>query len=203
MKVFTYQEDELKQYIYNCSKSCPVEVDVSELVQLIIDDSKKESESPNRYHGILGTKFVSISDVGIDFLAFIMCNGPVDYVVYCVSNQNLVLPSVGLAVQIAYFIYLELKKVVQLRGDEYCIYKQAVTHFKRHEAFSLEEMIEWLPQLNKACNMHNDKLYCRYRDNDLCTVKWQKERVLDIMQAMVDKEILKLGQNKNTFKLNY
>lgn len=203
MKVFTYWEDELKQYILECAKNCPESVDVSTLVRLIVDGSTNDIDTPSRYHGVIGTKFVSISDIGMDFLAFIMCNGSADYIVYCASNQSFVAPSAGLAMGLAYFIYSELKKVVQLRGDEYCIYKQAVTHFRRHEEFSLLDMIEWLPDQNRNCNMHNDKLYCRYRDDDFCILRCQKEKVLDTMQMMVDKGILKSGKNKNTFRLNY
>lgn len=203
MKVFTYKENELKQYILECAKNCEQDIDVPMLVQLIADDLVDDMGTPSRYHGVIGTKFISISDIGMDFLAFIMCNGPADYIAYCASNQNLVAPSAGLVMGLAYFIYLELKKVVQLRGDEYCIYKQAVTHFRRHEDFSLLDVAEWLPEQNRICNMHNNKLYCRYRNNDFCKLRNQKEKILDIMQIMVDKGILKSGKNENTFRLNY
>lgn len=203
MKVIKYQEDEFKQYILMCASKCPENVDVSTLTELILKDVDNGIDVTSRYYGVIGTKFISISDIGIDFFAFIMCNGPADYVAYCVSNQSLVAPSAGLAMGIAYFIYSELKKVVQLRGDEYCIYKQAATHFRKHEDFSLVDIIGWLPKQNKICNMHNDKLYCRYREDDFCNLRRQKEKILDIMQAMVDKEILKPGSNNNTFRLNH
>lgn len=203
MKVFTFRENELKQYILECAKNCEQDVNVPMLVQLIVDGLTDDMDTPSRYHGVIGTKFISISDIGMDFLAFIMCNGPADYVAYCVSNQSFVAPSAGLAMGLAYFIYSELKKAVQLRGDEYCIYKQAVIHFRRHGDFSLLDMIEWLPEQNRICNMHNNKLYCRYRDNDFCRLRNQKEKILDIMQIMVDKGILKPGKNENTFILNY
>ena len=43
-------------------------------------------------------------------------------------KSGIIIPEITFPGAAAYFIYEELKKIVRLKGYEYCIYKQAVTH---------------------------------------------------------------------------
>ncbi len=203
MVVEIYDESKLKDYLMKCSEHSVIEIDNELLIKLLLYGEQEGSNSPSVYQGIVGTSFVPISDIGIDFIAFIICNGPADYILYCIDNKTLLSTGFALSSAIAYFVYSELKKVVKLTGYEYCIYKQAVTHFKRHEDFSLEDMRDWLPIKNEVCNMHNEKLYCKYRVNDLCQIKNNERDLYNEMEKMQKAGILRPGKIEETFRLKY
>ena len=203
MIVAMYDESRLKDYLAKCSEYAVNKIDNELLIKLLLFGDQESSDDPSVYQGVVGTAFVPISDIGMDFINFILCNGPSDYILYCLTNGNLVAPGVSLVSATTYFVYSTLKKVVKLNGYEYCIYKQAVTHFKRHEDFSLEDMRDWLPPKNEVCNMHNSKLYCKYRDNDLCQIKNKEMDLYNEMEKMQKGGILKPGKTKESFRLNY
>ena len=203
MIVEYYNESQLKDYLKKCSEHAVIDLDDELLIKLLLYGEQEGPYTPSVCQGIVGTTFVPISDIGIDFIAFIMCNGPADYVMYCLDNKSFMYPGIALSTATAYFVYSELKKVVKLTGYEYCIYKQAVTHFKRHEDFSLEDMRDWLPIENKECNMHHNKLYCKYRVKDLCQIKTDDKNLYNEMEKMQKDKILKAGKREGTFRLNY
>lgn len=202
MVVENYSEEKMVEFLFSCNQIGLTKSDIRELNHLIMFGEDNEISGPNRYYGVMGTKFVSISDIGIDFLAFIMCNGAYEYVKECISNGNIMSPGVVLPSSIAYFIYTELKKVVKLKGYEYCIYMQAVTHYRRfNKSFSVDEMLSWLPKDGSVCNMHHNKLTCKYRKDDCCTIKTEID-VYELMKDMEVKGFVK-EKEKNVFCLKY
>lgn len=203
MVVEEYSEEKLEKFLRECTKECKVDIDIDRLKKLILEGEEHEPESPNRYYGLVGTKFVELSDIAVDFIQFIVCDGALTYMLDCLNNNSIVAPGVPMSVAAAIFIYRLLKKAIQLNGYEYCLYKQAVTHFRRFEDFSLDDMVGWLPEYNSRCNMHCNELYCRYRKNDKCIIKEDKETILDKLDNMCERHLLKPGKEKGCFRLNY
>lgn len=91
-----------------------------------------------------------------------------------------------------------LQVVNTLEDDDFCIYMQALTHFRKHKKFSVDEMLEWFPHGdNRVCNMHNSDWQCDYwdRETDLCNMCWDEENSRET-QAKVQNAIDNLTNNK-------
>lgn len=203
MRVFRYSDEQLADYITKCVGTTGIEVDKTKLINFLFEDVSKERglDSPSQYEGVVGDRFINISDIGIDFLFFILGSGMAEFVTAIVTKADPLAANVAFGVCVASFIREELKKVIKLRGEEYCIYKQAMLHANQDEEFTIEEMFEWLPDYQNECNSPNKRIFCRYRKHGY-NLSDNEDKVLDVLYAMAEKDILS-DIGGNVFRLNH
>lgn len=203
MRVFSYSEEQLIDYITECVGTTGIEVDKQKLINLLFEDVREDFglEFPSKYEGVVGNRYINISDIGIDFLFFILGSGMIEIVTAIVTKADSFATNVAFGACVASFIHEEMKKIIKLRGEEYCIYKQAMLHANQDGGFTIEEMIEWLPDYKNECNSPNKKLFCRYRKHG-CDLSNNEDKVLDVLYAMAEKGML-TDVGSNVFRLNH
>lgn len=115
---------------------------------------------------LLGTHYIRIKDSMLAFIEVACSSGLVD---------ALIAPNPVSGITVAYGVAHSLVKlfasVSKLNDLDFCIYMQAVCHFKAHKLFSKDDLLDWFPHgENLTCNMHNSKWDCEFFDNDKCSI---------------------------------
>lgn len=142
---------------------------------------------------LLGTRYIRIKDSMIAFVEAACCSGLIDALLS-------VDPVTGLTVSVIAGVMMSLRNlfttVSDLDDQDFCVYMQAVTHFKTHKFFTKEELLEWFPHdMNLICNMHNSKWDCDFLESDRCSiiVKGGIEKALESL----DKKSLLICEHKD------
>lgn len=156
---------------------------------------------------LFGTKYISVKSVMLNLLEAFCCSGFLDEIINsCVNNCGLTL---GLSIPIN--IFMGVKRVFEsiqpLEDWDFCIYLQAVHHFKAHRQFTIEDLSSWFPNGNdKKCNMHTDKWDCSYfcAEQDSCTII-SEDNILQAVKSLCSKGILveKIVERKLVYQLVY
>lgn len=73
---------------------------------------------------------------------------------------------------------------------DFCIYMQAVCHFKKHKYFTKNDLLEWFPHdRDLICNMHNSKWDCDFLENDKCSMI-ANAGIEQALKSLKEKELL-------------
>lgn len=149
---------------------------------------------------LLGTKYVPIQQNMLEFLKEILVSGLLDGIIQKKEHTEL---GISVMAAVAFVLYKLFKSVKELDDWDFCIYMQAVCHYKTHKKFTIGELKSWMPHGEPlTCNMHNDKWDCSYlTDEDTCTVLNQ-ENLKKSLVSLYNKGILiSTGTNDEyTFK---
>lgn len=117
---------------------------------------------------LLGTRYIRIKDSMIAFIEVACCSGLVDALI---SNNPVAGITVGVISGILRSLIGFFTSVSNLDDLDFCIYMQAVCHFKAHKPFTKNDLREWFPHgENLICNMHNSKWDCEFIENDKCSM---------------------------------
>ncbi len=94
--------------------------------------------------------------------------------------------SAGMGVSIA--LWDLFNNVKTLDDWDFGVYMQAVTRFKAHKGFTLEDLKDCMPSAeNPICNMHNNTWDCDYwNDDDACTIR-EDQRLNDAVKPLCNK----------------
>ena len=156
--------------------------------QLYIRDS--------RYH-------IRIKDLVIDFFENVFTGVLLDAMLYMFHVDGIgKVSSVKITRDFILFVKRVVKEyVVKLDNIQFCIYLQAITHFKEHQVFSINNLMNWLPETSDdLCNMYSNRWYCSYRNGEKCN--FDKSCLENILQKMESRNIIKYCED-NMYKINY
>ena len=147
---------------------------------------------------LLGTRYIRIKDSMITFIEAALTSGFADAVIANPEN-----PMKGMSVGIVSGVVIALIEIFssasRLEDYDFCVYMQAVTHFRTHREFTLEELTEWFPHGDKAvCNMHNSKWDCEFAGaGDICSIA-AHGRIEEAVRSLCDKKILDKRRENRT-----
>lgn len=171
--------------------------DITEMVSLWNNQIFQPSEL------LLGTRYIRVSEVAICFIEAALTSGLIDGLIQFILGQPL-----KLEISIVSAIVLSVKKlmssVCSLDNWDFCIYMQAVTHFREYKKFTKDDLLSWFPEFSTKCNMHNSKWECSYCDeNDNCKIN-ALENIDDALTSLELKGIIRKNfeQNNYTFQFN-
>lgn len=170
---------------------------IQEMITLWENQNKKPSQL------LLGTRYILVQQSMIDFLKAIFTSGIVDVIISYATQGDLSGFSVSVGMSISIALWDLFNNVKTLDDWDFCVYMQAVTHFKAHEDFSLEDLKSWMPTVERpVCNMHNDTWSCDYwSEDDTCTVN-EGQNLDAAIRSLCEKDLLsKRNENhKYVFK---
>lgn len=154
---------------------------------------------------LLGTRYIRVQQSMIDLLKTALTSGVIEAIILYETQGNSKGFTVSLGLSIAIKIWDLFNDAKTLDDWDFCIYMQAVTHFKKHKGFTMKEIREWMPTVSAPnCNMHNSTWNCDYlNDDDTCSIR--EEQKLDYaIKSLCDKELLAKSKDGNeyVFKFN-
>lgn len=117
---------------------------------------------------LLGTRYIRIKDCMIAFIEASCSSGLVDALI---SADPVTGITVGVVSGVVCSLIELFTSVSSLDDLDFCIYMQAVWHFRKHKPFTKSDLLDWFPHgTNLTCNMHNSKWDCEFFENDKCTM---------------------------------
>ena len=137
----------------------------------------------------------------LDFLQIFINSGLADALITSLTTGNpLVMPSMSLSSStgVAIPLWDLFQSVKNLDDWDFCIYFQALTHFREHKEFTLAELKEWIPSAEKKqCNMHTHEWDCTYysKNDDSCNLH-KNESLNSALKSLHDKKILVMSSNE-------
>lgn len=164
---------------------------------------ENQVEAPSEL--LLGTRYIVIKDSVIKFIEAALTSGLIDAII--TNPQS---PMTGMTVGVAsgiVFALIEIfKSVSELEDYDFCVYMQAVTHFRAHRKFTQSDLEHWFPhEGDMICNMHNSNWDCEYlMDDDTCNIS-RRDHLKDAIDSLCRKNLLivqrKGAEQKYKFKI--
>lgn len=154
---------------------------------------------------LLGTRYIRIKDSMIAFIQIAFTSGLVDAFIANPVDPIKNMALTGAAISGVVFSLISLfTSASHLNDDDFCIYLQAVTHFRAHKEFTLDDLMGWFPQANdNVCNMHNSKWDCEYLDeNGLCTIM-SENKINDALKSLCEKKLLKKSKINGVYTYTF
>lgn len=142
---------------------------------------------------LLGSRYIQLNQVILDLLKVMFTTGFLEMLIGSFSQGELTGLSLTVGGGIVFGLSDLLKNVKTLNDWDFCVYMQAVTHYRQHKKFTMEEMRSWMPSESKpTCNMHNDTWACEYYDftTDNCSI-FEGDRLEQAIRTLQDKNLLK------------
>lgn len=141
---------------------------------------------------LLGRRYIVIKDILLIFIKMATTSGALDAIINAVINSDNSMFGISLAAGIGFGLVEIFQAVSELEDYDFCVYMQAVTHFKNHKKFTLDELQEWFPHGdNFKCNMHNDKWDCEHiLENDVCGML-EENNLSAALTSLREKKLLK------------
>lgn len=144
----------------NVNNSNPMEME--DMLSLWKNQIGKPSEL------LLGTRYIRIKDSMMAFIGAACSSGLVDALI---SANPVAGITVGVVSGVVGSLIDLLTSVSNLDDLDFCIYMQAVCHFKTYKFFSKNDLLDWFPHgENLTCNMHNSKWDCEFFENGKCSI---------------------------------
>ena len=151
-----------------------------------------------------GSKYIRIHHCLLMFLEAALCSGMVDAMLLGFSQGSIAALTVSTAASIVITLGKLFASVKKLDDWDFCVYMQAVSHFREHEEFTLKELQDWLPASDRPqCNMHDDRWEFDHRNNDDACMLLDKERLERALQSLMDKGILSRKTERDTYKFKF
>lgn len=170
---------------------------VDEMIFLWKNQIKKPSQL------LLGSRYIRINKIMMDFLNVAFTSGFIDAIIVYSSQGKFSGFTISVGATIAIALWDLFSNVKKLDDWDFCIYMQALTHYKNHHTFTIDELKDWLPKGDNAiCNMHNNKWDCDYfQDDETCNLV-SGGYIEKALKSLVDKGLLSLKKinHKYTFK---
>lgn len=148
----------------------------------------------------IGHKYICVQKIMLDFLQIFINSGLADALITSLTTGNpVVMPSMSLSAStgVAIPLWDLFQSVKNLDDWDFCIYFQALTHFREHKEFTLEELKEWIPSAEeRQCNMHTHEWDCTYysKNDDSCNLH-KNESLNSALKSLHDKKILVMSSN--------
>lgn len=213
MAEYNMTYDELKGFVENCIANSESKPRLTEYKAVILAAltanannnnpsemkdmlSLWENQTGRPSELLLGTHYIRIKDSMLAFIEAACSSGLVDALIGPNSVSGI---TVAVASGVAHSLVKLFASVSKLGDMDFCIYMQAVCHFKAHKPFSKDDLLDWFPHGgNLTCNMHNSKWDCDFFENDKCSIL--ADGGLDkALVSLIEKNLLKKCKNKQYF----
>lgn len=146
---------------------------------------------------LLGNRYIRIQQVLLEFLKLALTSGLIDAVIIWVSEGNWSGFTLSVGSNIAFTLWSLFTSVKKLDDWDFCVYMQAVSHFREHKDFCFDDMLDWFPsEPNITCNMHNTIWNCEYLDHDTCTII-AKNKLIYALNSLCEKGLLSCRKENN------
>lgn len=145
----------------------------------------------------VGTYYIRVQGAMLEFIKIALCSGLVDAIISSSIQATTLQLTVATTSQIVVALSSLFGCVSKLEDDDFCVFMQAVTHFREHKPFTEEELINWFPKSEKpVCNMHNSTWRCDFiLDKDTCGMT--PSQIKEALKSLQGKGILKSKKNKD------
>lgn len=154
---------------------------------------------------LLDTRYIRVQNIMLCFLKNALTSGLIDAAIIYATQGSVAGFTISVGSTIAFTLWELFNSVKKLDDWDFCIYMQALTHYRKNKEFMMDELLDWFPKGDPAiCNMHNSTWDCDHlRDDDTCIMVSEK-RIGDALQSLCDKGLLKRKTEggKYTFKFN-
>lgn len=208
MAEYNMSYEEIKKFVEDCINKSPDSVHLhayqSEILAAItardemdrVDNAtilesielwKNQIHTPSSL--LLGTRYISIKDSVINFIKAALTSGLVDAIISDPQNPMTGI-SIGVASGIVFALIDVLKSVSELNDFDFCIYMQAVKHFRTHEEFTINDLRQWFPKNDFKCNMHTPKWDCEHFIKDNICDMLEGNHLEEALKSLCDKNIL-------------
>ena len=159
-------------------------------VQEMISLWENQERQPSKL--LLGTRYIRVQQSMIDFFKAICTSGVLEALILYATQNDFSGFTVTAGLNVVIAIWELFNNVNTLDDWDFCVYMQAVTHFKEHKDFTMEDLKSWMPASEKPiCNMHNSTWDCDYWNAETDTCKIQKDKKLnDAVDSLCGKGLL-------------
>lgn len=153
---------------------------------------------------LLGSRYIQVQQIMLDFLKVACTSGLIDALIVYISQGDFTGFTVSVGSGITVALWELFTTVKKLDDWDFCVYMQAVTHFRQYNEFTIEDLKSWFPdEEHPVCNMHNNTWDCDYLEEMTDTCKMmQKQELEKALKSLYDKELLttKKEDHKYVFK---
>lgn len=213
MAEYRIMYDELKDFIAGCTENSNNKEELSKYnAEILVALTKNiENDNPTEMKDmislwknqidipsqlLLGTRYIRIKDSILAFINGACASGLMDAIIFANGVRGI---TVGIASGVVLSLIELFTSVSDLDDLDFCIYMQAVCHFKTHKEFSEKELWEWFPHNeNLTCNMHNDKWDCEFFEKDKCTIL-KDDGINKALESLIYKGLLKRKRKDNQY----
>lgn len=149
---------------------------------------KNQIASPSRL--LLGKRYITIKDTVINLIEGLIVSGFIDVLIQKINNEPVALTVSGIGT-IVFALIRVFESAKELEEFDFCIYMQAMTHFKEHEEFTIDDLKQWLPHDKRVrCNMHDSRWDCSHRQKDDSCGILDGTHLDDALKSLIQKNIL-------------
>jgi hypothetical protein len=156
---------------------------------------------------LLGTRYIVIKDSVLYFIEMAAASGLLAFILNNLSKPEKIMTvnDISTATNVAVGLIRLFQSVAELEDFDFCIYMQAVTHFKEHKPFTIDELKDWFPHGEKCdCNMHNSKWNCTHiLDDDSCNMLQVDNLSIALDSLCNNKKILKRVCKERHFEYSF
>lgn len=216
----SYKELEtlLDQYIEETSESALLVEHKAEILSVLTGDYERENWDSakemislweNQIHTpsqlLLGSRYVRVQQIMLDFLRISCVSGFVDALIVYITQGNLTGFTVSVGSCIAVALWELFTTVKKLDDWDFCVYMQAVTHFREYKGFTVADLKSWLPEAgHPICNNHNQNFDCDYLDENTDTCKMiRMQKVEHALKSLYDKGLLMAGKEDQKYVFKF
>lgn len=149
---------------------------------------------------LLGSRYIRVQQIMLDFLKIACASGLIDAVILYASQGNLSGFTISVGSNIAIILWELFTTVKKLDDWDFCVYKQAVSHYREYNGFTIEELTSWFPnEAQPVCNMHTRNWDCDYlKEDDTCSII-QKQKIEQALNSLYNKGLLSFNKENHKY----
>ena len=147
-------------------------------------------------------RYIPVKSTLLTFLKEMIDNCVLDNIINVLTSGSSAGFSISISATIVIAIWAIINSAKKLEDCDFCVYMQAVTHFKDKSNFSLDDLKQWFPHgESRICNMHNDTWSCSHYNstNDTCKML-EDDRLQKALESLMKKDILEPYGISNEYK---
>ena len=151
---------------------------------------ENQIDSPSQL--LLGTRYIQVQQIMLDFLKIACTSGFIDALITYISQGSFAGFTISVGSGIVVALWELFNSVKKLDDRDFCVYMQAVTHYREYSEFSVDDLKNWFPSgQHPVCNMHNNKWNCDYFEETSNICKMLSDQKLeDALKSLYDKGLL-------------
>ncbi len=154
---------------------------------------------------LLGSRYIRVQQVMLDFLKIACVSGLLDAVIMYISQGNFTGFTISVGSNIAVALWELFTNVKKLEDWDFCVYMQATAHFREYNEFTLEDLKSWFSDVgNPICNMHNNTWECDYLEENTDICKMIQEQAFEkALKSLYDKGLLMTRKENHKYVFKF
>lgn len=152
---------------------------------------------------LIRNRYIRVQKFMLEFLTLVCTSGIIDAIISSVLVGSITGFNISIGSSITIFIWEFLSSVKKLEDWDFCIYLQAVKHYKKHKSFTKTELCEWLPN-NSFCNIEKKDIWnCKYlQENGLCDMHINGK--VDVaLNSLIEKGLLRKTYDGDEYSFTF